>query len=54
MAKKKLMIHDFYQMKQEGRRITWLTSYDEEIRKASLGSATGLTAMSRLPNELLI
>ena len=28
MAKKKLMIHDFYQMKQGGRKITWLTSYD--------------------------
>ncbi len=28
MSKKKLMIHDFYKMKAEGRKITWLTSYD--------------------------
>ncbi len=27
MAKKK-MIHDFYRMKQEGQKITWLTGYD--------------------------
>jgi 3-methyl-2-oxobutanoate hydroxymethyltransferase len=24
----KLMIHDFYRMKQEGEKITWLTAYD--------------------------
>jgi len=28
MTKKKLMIHDFYKMKEEGRKIAWLTSYD--------------------------
>lgn len=28
MAKRKLSLHDFYQMKSEGRKITWLTSYD--------------------------
>ena len=28
MAKKKLMIHDFYRMKKEGEKIAWLTSYD--------------------------
>ncbi len=28
MAKKKLMIHDFYRMKQAGEKITWITSYD--------------------------
>jgi len=28
VAKKKLMIHDFYRMKKEGEKITWLTSYD--------------------------
>jgi 3-methyl-2-oxobutanoate hydroxymethyltransferase len=28
MAKKKLMINDFYQMKREGRKITWVTAYD--------------------------
>ncbi len=28
MAKKKLMIHDFYQMKQAQQKICWLTSYD--------------------------
>lgn len=28
MSKKKLMIHDFYLMKKEGEKITWLTAYD--------------------------
>jgi len=28
MSKKKLMIHDFYEMKKNGEKITWLTSYD--------------------------
>jgi 3-methyl-2-oxobutanoate hydroxymethyltransferase len=28
MQKKKLMIHDFVGMKQGGKRITWITSYD--------------------------
>jgi 3-methyl-2-oxobutanoate hydroxymethyltransferase len=28
MSKKKLMIHDFYQMKEAGKKICWLTSYD--------------------------
>jgi len=28
MSKKKLMLQDFYKMKQEGQKITWLTSYD--------------------------
>ena len=28
MSKKKLMVHDFYKMKQESRKITWITSYD--------------------------
>jgi 3-methyl-2-oxobutanoate hydroxymethyltransferase len=28
MSKRKLMIHDFYQMKQKGQKVTWLTSYD--------------------------
>ncbi len=26
--KKKLMIHDFYRMKKEGGKVSWLTSYD--------------------------
>lgn len=26
--KKKLMIHDFYRMKKEGEKVSWLTSYD--------------------------
>ncbi len=26
--KKKLMIHDFYQMKREGEKVSWLTAYD--------------------------
>ena len=28
MQKKKLMVHDFMRMKQEGEKITWITSYD--------------------------
>jgi len=28
MPKKKLMIHDLYDMKKKGEKITWLTSYD--------------------------
>ena len=40
MAKKKLMIDDFYQMKQEGRKITWLTSYD--FPTAQFAEAAGL------------
>jgi 3-methyl-2-oxobutanoate hydroxymethyltransferase len=28
MSNKKLMIHDFYRMKKEGEKITWLTAYD--------------------------
>ena len=28
MSKKKLMIQDFYRMKKEGEKITWLTCYD--------------------------
>jgi len=28
MSKKKLMINDFYRMKKEGEKITWLTAYD--------------------------
>ena len=40
MAKKKLMIHDFYQMKQGCRKITWLTSYD--FPTAQFAEAAGL------------
>ncbi|MBW1783721.1 MAG: 3-methyl-2-oxobutanoate hydroxymethyltransferase [Deltaproteobacteria bacterium] len=28
MGKKKLMIHDFFEMKERGEKITWITSYD--------------------------
>ncbi|MEW5910378.1 MAG: 3-methyl-2-oxobutanoate hydroxymethyltransferase, partial [Thermodesulfobacteriota bacterium] len=28
MPKRKLMIHELLQMKQEGQKITWITSYD--------------------------
>jgi 3-methyl-2-oxobutanoate hydroxymethyltransferase len=38
--RKKLMIHDFYRMKQEGRKITWLTSYD--FPTAQFAEAAGL------------
>jgi 3-methyl-2-oxobutanoate hydroxymethyltransferase len=40
MAKKKLMINDLYQMKKEGRKITWLTSYD--FPTAQFAEAAGL------------
>jgi 3-methyl-2-oxobutanoate hydroxymethyltransferase len=40
MAKKKLMIHDFYRMKQEAVKITWLTSYD--FPTAQFAEAAGL------------
>ena len=40
MQKKKLMIHDFYRMKQEARKITWLTAYD--FPTAQFAEAAGL------------
>jgi 3-methyl-2-oxobutanoate hydroxymethyltransferase len=40
MAKKKLMIHDFYRMKKEGEKITFLTSYDYPT--AQFAEAAGL------------
>src|SRR3989339_435836 len=40
MTKKKLLIHDFTQMKQGGRKITWLTSYD--FPTAQFAEAAGL------------
>ena len=38
--RKKLMIHDFYRMKQEALKITWLTSYD--FPTAQFAEAAGL------------
>jgi 3-methyl-2-oxobutanoate hydroxymethyltransferase len=40
MAKKKLMIHELYQMKTEGRKATWLTAYD--FPTAQFAEAAGL------------
>ena len=40
MAKKKLMIHDFYQMKRKRQKITWVTSYD--FPTAQFAEAAGL------------
>jgi len=40
MAKKKLMIHELYQMKAEGRKVTWLTAYD--FPTAQFAEAAGL------------
>jgi 3-methyl-2-oxobutanoate hydroxymethyltransferase len=40
VTRKKLMIHDFYRMKQEGRKITWLTAYD--FPTAQFAEAAGL------------
>lgn len=38
--KKKLMIHDFYRMKKEGKKVTWLTAYDYPT--AQFAEAAGL------------
>jgi len=40
MQKKKLMIHDFMKMKQEGQKIAWLTSYD--FPTAQFAEAAGM------------
>ena len=40
VMRKKLMIHDFYRMKQEALKITWLTSYD--FPTAQFAEAAGL------------
>lgn len=40
MAKKKLMIHDFYRMKKDGKKITFLTSYD--FPTAQFAEAAGM------------
>jgi 3-methyl-2-oxobutanoate hydroxymethyltransferase len=40
MGKKKLMIHDFYRMKEAGEKICWLTSYDYPT--AQFAEAAGL------------
>jgi 3-methyl-2-oxobutanoate hydroxymethyltransferase len=40
MMRKKLMIHDFYRMKKEAQKITWLTSYD--FPTAQFAEAAGL------------
>jgi len=39
-TKKKLMIHDFYKMKKEGEKVTWLTAYDYPT--AQFAEAAGL------------
>lgn len=40
MAKKKLMIHDFKRMKEQGEKIAWLTAYDYPT--AQFAEAAGL------------
>jgi 3-methyl-2-oxobutanoate hydroxymethyltransferase len=40
MAQEKLMIHELYQMKAEGRKATWLTAYD--FPTAQFAEAAGL------------
>jgi len=40
MAPKKLAISDFYEMKKEGKKITWITAYDFPI--ASFAQAAGM------------
>jgi 3-methyl-2-oxobutanoate hydroxymethyltransferase len=40
MSKKKLMLYDFYRMKQEGEKITWLTAYD--FPTAQFAEAAGM------------
>jgi 3-methyl-2-oxobutanoate hydroxymethyltransferase len=39
-VKKKLMIHDIYKMKKEGKKVTWLTAYDYPT--ATFAEAAGL------------
>jgi 3-methyl-2-oxobutanoate hydroxymethyltransferase len=40
MALKKLTISDFYEMKKEGKKITWITAYDFPV--ASFAQAAGM------------
>lgn len=40
MEKKKLMIHDFYKMKKQAQKITWITSYD--FPTAQFSEAAGI------------
>ncbi len=40
MGNKKLMVHDFIRMKQEGKKITWVTSYD--FPTAQFAEAAGM------------
>src|SRR4030042_1788061 len=40
MAGKKLAISDFYEMKKEGKKITWITAYDYPI--AAFAQASGM------------
>jgi 3-methyl-2-oxobutanoate hydroxymethyltransferase len=40
MTRKKRMLHDFFEMKKRGEKITWLTSYD--FPTAQFGEAAGL------------
>ena len=40
MGKKKLMVHDFYRMKEAGEKICWLTSYD--FPTAQFAEAAGM------------
>ena len=40
MAKRKLTVHDFFEMKKEGKKVTWLTSYD--FPTAQFAEAAGL------------
>ncbi|MBW1721411.1 MAG: 3-methyl-2-oxobutanoate hydroxymethyltransferase [Deltaproteobacteria bacterium] len=40
MEKRKLAIHDFVKMKEEGRKITWITSYD--FPTAQFAEAAGM------------
>ena len=40
MTKRKLTVHDFFEMKKEGKKVTWLTSYD--FPTAQFAEAAGL------------
>ena len=40
MPKRKLTVHDFFEMKNEGKKVTWLTSYD--FPTAQFAEAAGL------------
>ncbi len=50
MAKKKLMIHDFKRMKEQGEKIAWLTAYDYPTAQFAEAAGLGKTVFEIAPN----